>query len=172
MNSADRIDNHASDLLKAARAVHEAAAGPGSSKRASAALARLEEALQALSAGWYQVAADAVPGIAGRHRRLAGHPEPSLAAARSLSREQEVRLIGTLHDVAGAFARCARACRDAQPTVAPLIDGLAADTVCRAATCPSDRRLESRDPRACSTVADRPEGVEELSHRLSQGRWK
>lgn len=122
--SPDRIANHTSDLLTAARAVQEAAGEPGSSEAASSALVSLEEAMQALSAGWYQVAADAVPGIGAHRRRRAEPTKSSLAANRRLSREQEVRLIHSLHDVASAFARCARACRDAQPTVAPLIDGL------------------------------------------------
>jgi hypothetical protein len=38
-----------------------------------------------------------------------------------LSREQELRLIGALHDVAAAFARCGRACRECDQTMAPLI---------------------------------------------------
>jgi hypothetical protein len=47
------------------------------------------QALQLLSASWYRLAADAARG-------------------EGLSREQEVRLTGALHDVAAAFARCAR----------------------------------------------------------------
>jgi hypothetical protein len=38
-----------------------------------------------------------------------------------VSREQEVRLIGTLHNVAAAFACCARECRDGRSAVTPLI---------------------------------------------------
>jgi hypothetical protein len=122
--SSDRIDDHASALLNAARDLQEAAGEPGSSEASTAALASLETALQALSAAWYQVAADAVPGIAARQRRHADTSKSAGGASRHLSREQEVRLVVTLHDVAGAFARCARACRHAQPTVGPLIDGL------------------------------------------------
>ena len=58
-----------------------------------------------LSAAWYRLAADAVPSHRGG----------------DLSREQEVRLIGALHDVAAAFARCARACREGRSTVTPVI---------------------------------------------------
>lgn len=122
--SSDRIEDHASALFNAARDLQEAAGEPGSSEAATAALASLETALQALSAAWYQVAADAVPGIAARRRRLTRAPKSAAGASRHLSREQEVRLVVTLHDVAGAFARCARACRRAQPVVGPLIDGL------------------------------------------------
>lgn len=122
MSSADRIDDHASDLLNTARTLDKAAGEPGSYESATAALACLEEALRALSAGWYQVAADAVSGIPeGRPPgRRAGRVWPR--TDDGLSREQEVRLVATLHDVAAAFARCARVCRDARPTVAPLID--------------------------------------------------
>ena len=38
-----------------------------------------------------------------------------------LSHEQEAHLMGTLHDVSAAFARCARTCREGRSTVAPLI---------------------------------------------------
>ena len=44
-----------------------------------------------------------------------------MAGVDRLSREQEVRLVGTLHDVAAAFARCARACRDGRAAVTPVI---------------------------------------------------
>jgi hypothetical protein len=43
--------------------------------------------------------------------------------SRDLSREQEVKLIGALHEVAAAFARCARACREEEATVTRLIAG-------------------------------------------------
>src|SRR5665809_88914 len=72
-----------------------------------------------LSDAWYHVAADASPGIAERRR------QPGVAASSphmaGLSREQEVRLMGTLHDVAAAFDRCARACREGRSTVTPII---------------------------------------------------
>jgi hypothetical protein len=119
--SSHRLDRQLADLLNAAIGVQEAAAEAGSSEAAADALASLETALQVLSAGWYQIAADAVPAVAGRGGRLGDLCGPSQAVARRPSREQEVRLVGTLHDVAGAFARCARTCREAQPTVAPLI---------------------------------------------------
>lgn len=102
MSSADHIGDHAFVLLDAARSIHETAGEPGSSAEATEVLARLEAALQLLSSGWYQVAADAAP--------------------TSVSREQEVRLKGALHDVAAACARTARVCRDARPALQPLID--------------------------------------------------
>ena len=73
-------------------------------------LEALEEALQALSAAWYQLAAGRVAG----NRRAATFAcvgSPSWPRVDGLTREEEVRLIGTLHDVGAAFARCARACR-------------------------------------------------------------
>ena len=122
--TSDRIDDHASALLEAARDLQKAASERGSSEAATAALESLEAALQALSGAWYQVAADAVPGIPARQRRAMAPPKTLPAASRRLSREQEVRLVVTLHDVAAAFARCARTCRRAQPIAGPLIDGL------------------------------------------------
>ena len=63
-----------------------------------------------LSAAWYRLAADAVP-------------------AEGLSREQEVRLKGALHDVAAGFARCARSCREGQSTVTPIVSRPPAERV-------------------------------------------
>jgi hypothetical protein len=65
MNSDLRlVDDHARDLLQAARAFQAAAAPPGSTEVAPAALGSLEEALQVLSKSWYQLAADAPPSRA------------------------------------------------------------------------------------------------------------
>jgi hypothetical protein len=102
MTSTDQLDNVASALLDGAHAFSRAAEQQGSHLAAPVALDTLQEALQILSAAWYRLAADAVPGD-------------------GLSREQEVRLRGVLHDVAAAFARCARACRDGQSTVTPIV---------------------------------------------------
>lgn len=102
MTPLDPLRDPASALVEAAHTFHRAAETRGSHVGAPESLASLQEALQVLSAAWYRLAADAVPGI-------------------GLSREQEVRLIGTLHDVAAAFARCARACRDGRSAVTPLI---------------------------------------------------
>jgi hypothetical protein len=104
MEITDRLNAHAYDLLEEARRFRAAAHEPGSHVDAPDALASLEEALQTLSAAWYQLAADA-------RVRLDGLP-----------REQEVRLMGTLHDVAAAFARCARVSRNGRSEVAPMID--------------------------------------------------
>ena len=89
MDTPKLLHARASELAEAARTFHTAAGQPGSHAGAPGSLESLEEALQALSAAWYQLAADPSPGI----------------------REDEVRLIGTLHDIGDAFARCARACR-------------------------------------------------------------
>jgi hypothetical protein len=109
MTSSDRLHNGASALVDAAHVFRRAAATPGSHAATPESLASLQEALQLLSAAWYRLAADAVP--AGR--------EPN--CAHDLSREQEVRLIGALQDVAAAFARCARASREAEQAVTPII---------------------------------------------------
>jgi hypothetical protein len=92
-----------SALVEAAHAFHRAVDTPGSHRAAPQYLASQQEALQVLSAAWHRVAADADAPRSG------------------LSREQEVRLIGALHDVAAAFARCARACHEGESTVAPVI---------------------------------------------------
>jgi hypothetical protein len=103
METADSLNAHASVLLEDVRRFQSAVAQPGCHVDAPDALVPLEEALQVLSAAWYQLAADARPRFDGR------------------SREQEVRLVGALHDVAAAFARCARACREGRSAVAPIV---------------------------------------------------
>jgi hypothetical protein len=102
MTSQDQLDNVACALVDGARAFSRAAERQGSHLAAPAALDSMQEALQTLSSAWYRLAADAAPGD-------------------GLSREQEVRLTGALHDVASAFARCARACREGQSTVTPIV---------------------------------------------------
>jgi hypothetical protein len=120
MNTAERLYDCASGLVEAARDFQAAAEQPGSHSVASDTLASLEEVLQALSAAWYRLAADASPGVVERRgRRAPGAQSP--ARVDGLSREQEVRLVGTLHDVAAAFARCARACRVGRSTIRPII---------------------------------------------------
>jgi hypothetical protein len=73
----------------------------------ASALVDSAHALQLLSAAWYRLAADAAP-------------------REGLSREQEVRLTGALHDVAAAFARCSRACRQGGSTLMPLVSSRSA----------------------------------------------
>jgi hypothetical protein len=109
MRTADPLHHRAAELLEAARAFQADAGQPGSHEAGVDSLASLEEALQILSAAWYQLAADASSGIAER------------AHGRGLSREQEVRLMATLHDIAAAFARCARTCREGRSTVTPIV---------------------------------------------------
>jgi hypothetical protein len=120
VHASHRLDEHAEALLEAAQAFQTAAGKPHSSANAPAALGRLEQALQALSASWCDVAADAAPAIVERWN-LGSTEAPSSPADRGLSHEQEAHLMATLHDVAGAFARCARTCRDGQSVVAPLL---------------------------------------------------
>jgi hypothetical protein len=97
MNSTSQLHDRASDVVKAARGFQAAVEEPATHAAVPDSLAALEETLQVLSAAWYQLAGD--------------------------SREQEVRLIGTLQDVAAAFARCGRACREARSGVTPIIAG-------------------------------------------------
>jgi hypothetical protein len=122
MNTADRLHHRATEVAGAARAFHAGAEEPGSHAAAPDSLAALEEALQVLSAAWYQLAADASPGIVERQCGRASEA-PSWPRFDGIPREQEVRLMGTLHDVAAAFARCARACRDGQSTIARRVAG-------------------------------------------------
>jgi hypothetical protein len=119
MNTPNLLYDRASELAEAARTFHTAAAQPGSHAGAPASLESLEEALQALSAAWYQLAADASPGIVERRRGRAS--ESWWPHVDGLAREDEVRLTGTLHDVGAAFARCARACREGRSIVTPVI---------------------------------------------------
>ena len=113
MDTPKLLNERASELAEVARTFHTAAGQPGSHTGAPGSLGSLEEALQALSAAWYQLAADASPGIRERQRTRSSEG-PSWPHVDGLSREEEVRLVGTLHDIAGAFARCARACRHAE----------------------------------------------------------
>jgi hypothetical protein len=121
MTSVDLLRDPAAALAEGAHAFQRAAEQEGSHLDAPAALESLQEALQVLSAAWYRIAADAPPTPA-----IASVPaaQTRVPPARSdgLSRDREVRLMGALHDVAAAFARCARACREAESTVAPVID--------------------------------------------------
>lgn len=119
IDSIRRLDEHAGELLDVAQGFQAAAGKPHSSATAPAALRRLEEALQALSASWYEIAADAAPAIIERRERRVA--EAPYSPHRGLSREQEVHLMSTLHDVAAALARCARSCREGRSTVAPLL---------------------------------------------------
>jgi hypothetical protein len=120
MNRASHLHDRASDLVEAAQGFEAAAEEPTSHAAAPDALAALEEALQVLSAAWYLLAADASPGSAGR-RRARGREPRSHDSRDGLSREQEAHLMATLHDIAAAFASCARACRDGRSTAAPII---------------------------------------------------
>ena len=120
MNARDRLDQCAADLADAARNFHTAAGRPGSHAAAPDALVSLEDALQALSGAWYQLAADASPGILAR-RGGRGCEPAAPPRVDELSREQEARLMGALHDVAAAFARCARQCRECRTAVGHLI---------------------------------------------------
>jgi hypothetical protein len=140
MNTPNRLHDRAAEVLEAAQTFRAAAGEPGSHAAATASLERLEEALQVLSAAWYQLAADASPGIVDR--RL-GHDSKAASwpSVDGLSREQEVRLLGTLHDIAAAFARCSRTCREARSTVTPIIAGRVA------AGRGDDRGQGSRFPR-------------------------
>jgi hypothetical protein len=120
MSTPNRLDDRAAELVETARTFQAAAQRPGSHAGAPDALESLEEALQVLSAAWYQLAADASPGIVAR-RRVRGSEAGSWPRVDGLSRAQEVHLMATLHDVAASFARCARACRDGRSTVTPIL---------------------------------------------------
>jgi hypothetical protein len=89
------IERHAADLVVAARRFQSAAEHPGGHAEAPDALVWIEEALQVLSAAWYQLAADAAP----------------------LSRDPEATSVRALQDAAAAFAQCARGCRRARRAV-------------------------------------------------------
>jgi hypothetical protein len=120
MTSPDPLRDPASALVEAAQAFDGAAETRGSHRAAPGSLAALQETLQVLSGAWYRMAADA----------------GASASRNGLSREQEVRLIGAMHDVAAAFARCARACREGHSAVTPVVARL------MLADPEDDRRLE------------------------------
>jgi hypothetical protein len=112
MTRSQGIEGRASELLAVAREFQSEAEQTGSHLAAPHALESLAEAFQVLSAAWYQLAADAVPRAVGDDPR---------AAADGLPREAEVRLVGTLHDIAAGFAGCGRTCREGRRLAAPLI---------------------------------------------------
>ena len=120
MNSMNPLHDQAAELIKAAQAFHSAADQTEIRRAVPLSLARTEEALQLLSWAWYQLAGDASPGIASRSRQL-GERDADPSEIDNLSHEQEVRLIATLHDVAAAFARCARTCREGRLAVTPVL---------------------------------------------------
>lgn len=121
MNASDHLDQRAASLTSAARELRSAAGRPGSQAAELNSLASLEHALRELSDAWYQLAADAPPEIASR-RAGSSSRSGRWQKVDGLSREQEVRLMGALHDIAAAFARCARVCREGRSTVAAVID--------------------------------------------------
>jgi hypothetical protein len=120
MNSMDPLQDKAAELIKAAQAFHFAADQPGIRPALPLSLALTEEALQVLSGAWYQLAADASRGIATRSRQP-GTRDARPPRTDGLSHEEEARLIAALQDVAAAFARCARTCRDGRLAVTPVI---------------------------------------------------
>lgn len=120
MDTADPLNSRASELVEAAQAFRAAAEQPTSLAVAHNSLASLEEALQALSAAWYQLAANRSPGSVEACHRSTSEASSS-PHVTGLSREREARVTGTLHDVAAAFASCARACREGRARVTPII---------------------------------------------------
>jgi hypothetical protein len=125
MEPGEDLSRRASELLEDARRFQSAAAQPGCLIAVPDTLVSLEEALQVLSAAWYQVAAEASPGIV--ERRLGPGSEASSPSRRDgLSREQEVGLMGALHDVAAGFARCAKTCREGRSAITARIGRRAA----------------------------------------------
>jgi hypothetical protein len=123
MNSMDPLQDKAAELIKAAQDFHSAADQPGIRPAVPLSLARTEEALQLLSGAWYQLAADASPEIATRSRQP-GTRDARPPRTDGLSHEEEARLIAALQDVAAAFARCARTCRDGRLAVTPVINAV------------------------------------------------
>lgn len=120
MEPVEDLSRRASELLEDARRFQSAAAQPGCLIDVPDALVSVEEALQVLSAAWYQLAADAAPGMSAR-RHGAGEPARSRAARNGLSHEAEVQLVGALHDVASGLARSARTCRDGRSVATSII---------------------------------------------------
>jgi hypothetical protein len=120
MKTASQLHRRASELVDVGHSFHAAAQAAGSHAAAADSLSALEEALRVLSAAWYQVAADASPELADR-RQGRGEGPGSRARGDRHSREREAHLVATLHDVAAAFASCARACREGRSLAAPII---------------------------------------------------
>ena len=117
VNTADQRHVQAARLVQAAQDFRDAAARPGASLSAPAALAPLEEALQEISARWYRLADAAASRIATR-RRL---PETrAFTRADSLWRSRR-STIPRPCTTSPLPSRPARARRQGRPIAEPLI---------------------------------------------------
>ena len=112
------LSSQADDLLLAAVALRQAAEEPGASASFSSLTSSLKEALRLLSASVCRLADDAVPTRAERHRL---GPTVRVDPVTGLSREQEVQLVSTLHDLAASFDHCAASCERTAEIAVPLI---------------------------------------------------
>jgi hypothetical protein len=99
MKPLQHIDRCASDIRDSSWAFHEAVGREGSAAAALVAIAFLEEAFSALSAGWYEIRGD---------------------SARTKSDRHGDKWIAELDHIAAEFARCARKCREARLTLKAL----------------------------------------------------
>jgi hypothetical protein len=118
------LNQPADDLLSAALALSEAAEAPGASAALGAVVPRLQQTLRVLSASLYTLADDAVPTFAER-RRLG--PSVRVDHASGMSREQEVRVLSTINDLAGTLSRCAGSCDGVREIAVPMIAAPAAE---------------------------------------------
>ena len=130
MNSMDPLHDKAAELIKAAQAFHSASDQTGIRGALPLSLARTEEALQLLSGAWYQLAGDAL-----------SERDADPSEIDNLSHEQEVRLTATLHDVAAAFARCARTCREGRLAVTPVLAASGARSITFVEPTPRKQRV-------------------------------
>jgi hypothetical protein len=120
-HASDQLERHGRDLLGIANAFSATAGKPGRSDGIPRVLPRLEAALRVLGSSWYELAADAAPGVVERRTgvRRREHRDPNTEVVRS--HEQEALLVATLQDVAASLLDCARVCKSATSIAAPLI---------------------------------------------------
>ena len=142
------LDQPADDLLEAALALSKAADAPGASAALGVLVPRLQESLRVLSASLYTLADDAVPELAERRRR---GPTVRAGPASGLSREQEVQLVSTIHDLGAALTRCASSCDAVREIAVPLIAASGAERAERPAA-PHTRADRRTVPARASTA--------------------
>jgi hypothetical protein len=133
------LNHRADDLQSAALAFSKAADCPGASAALGGAVTRLQETLRVLSASLYTLADDAVPELAQRRRLGAG---ARVEHASGLSREQEIRVVSTIHDLGAALSCAARSCEAVREVAVPTLASAAAEQTERMAA--SHTRADGR----------------------------
>lgn len=101
------LEIHSAALLLAAERLADAAREPGSAEGIPVVMDATRDALRAMSAACYSLAADAAPDVAPQPFPLEVDGPPP-AAPDAPAREWQMALTGTLHVVASSMAQASR----------------------------------------------------------------